>query len=670
MRGRRPRKRPATAGALRKQAEARLRASSADVSSMSEDQIHSLVYELQVHQVELELQNEELREAQMELASSRDRLADLYDFAPTGYLTLDSSGRIVEANLTAATLLGVRRGGLLAANFSDFVAPDSQDAAYLYLQEVFSSVRRRVCELELQHGDSASMTVRLESKQVENSGEPEPKCRVTLVDVSDLKHARDALSSLNRELEQRVQAQVSEIQVMANAIASLGEGVLITADQNDWPGSRIEFVNAALCRIVGYTPEEMIGHSPVMLLRDGRDAANLIQLDNALATDQSFRGELVYQTKGGEYRDIGLYITPLHESNGRFTRYVAVHRDITESKRARFVLAEREERLRAILDAARDVIITIDRNGIVQDCNASIEKVFGYSIREILGRNISMLIPPGHRERHDGYVRRYLRTRQAHIVGTSREMMALHRDGHTFPISLSVEEMEHLGLFTGIISDIGELRRLQREVLRAAGQVQWRIGQALHDGPQQSLAGLGLSARSLALDLERSGSPYREAAARLAEQLSQANRDIRSLAQGLVPVRLDAGGLMGALETLAQRTRHDYNLRVEFRCPQPIDIDDDFLVDQLYLIAQEALLNAVKHSGGDHVVISLERDERTLCLQVKDNGKGIDLPRPSEGGLGLHIMPYRAATIGANLSIANGKAGGLVVKCTLDYASD
>ncbi|MEE4146508.1 MAG: PAS domain S-box protein [Halieaceae bacterium] len=657
---------------LRRQAESMVRASPADISSMTEEETQHLVYELQVHQVELELQNEELREAQMELAAARDRFADLYDFAPMGYLTLDRAGRVVEANLTVATLLGIRRSELLGAVFSDFVAPDYQDTAYLHWQEVFSSARRQVCELELQRGDNCPLTVRLESMQAHNAAGSAPLCWVGLLDIGDLKGAREALHSLNEELEQRVQDQVGEIRVLANAIASLGEGVLITRDQRDWLGSRIEFVNAALCRMVGYTAQEMIGQSPAMLLCDDMDSTAIAELDSALATDKSFRGELLYQTKDGERRDMGLYITPLHEADRRYTRYVAVHRDITESKQAQFALFERKERLRSILNAARDVIVTIDRAGIVQDCNLAIEKVFGYSRDDILGRNISMLMPSGHREKHDGYLRRYLQTKQAHIIGTSREMQALHRDGHTFPVSLAVEEMADLGLYTGIISDIGELRRLQREVLRAAGQVQWQIGQALHDGPQQTLAGLSLTARSLALDLKRSDTPdaaaAAAAAARLAEELSQANRDIRSLAQGLVPVGLGRGGLMEALADLAQRTSQDHGLAVDFVCPRPIRIDDDFMADQLYLIAQEAILNAVNHARADHVFVRLERQGQgqAVSLRVQDNGVGFDRSGVGGTGLGLHIMPYRAATIGGSLAISDMPGGGTQVSCVFD----
>ena len=123
---------------------------------------------------------------------------------------------------------------------------------------------------------------------------------------------------------------------------------------------------------------------------------------------------------------------------------------------------------------------------------------------------------------------------------------------------------------------------------------------------------------------------------------------------------------MEALADLARRTSQDHELAVEFVCPQPIRIDDDYVADQLYLIAQEAILNAANHARADQVCVRLERQGNTVSLRVQDNGVGFDHSTVSGNGLGLHIMPYRASTIGGSLAISTLSEGGTEVSCVFD----
>ena len=668
MTGSKPHDKTQPGATVRQRAESMVRASPADVTAMTAEEIQRLVYELQVHQVELELQNEQLREAQFELSASRDRLADMYDLAPVGYLTLDAAGKVVEANLAAASMLGVDRESLLRARFSDFVTPTSQDAAYLYWQRVFSTADKQLTEVELQSHGGKTMTVRLESISFKDQPGGPSRCRVALVDTTDLMLLRESLVAANENLEERVDTQVQEIRLLANALANLSEGVLITSDHLGWSHSRIIFANQAMREFVAIDNGEIDDRTVQSLLGGLIDTALLDHITEQVAANGSFEGELQYTAADGQQGTIEMSVSPLRDARGEGTHFVMVQRNVTERKRYELSLRDRQERLQAIHDAVMDAIVTIDQNGIVKDCNAAVEQVFGYAPAEILGRNVNMLMSEPHRKEHNGYLHRYLETGEPHIIGTSRELRALHRNGLTFPVTISVSQVDHLGLYTGVIHDTSQVNKLQREVLLAAGEVQWRIGQALHDGPQQTLAGLSLLARGLALDLGRLGSPHAEQAAVLSERLKQANRTIRALAKGLVPVRIGSSGLVMALESLARQISQEYDLECDFQCPDGrIAIEDDYTVDQLYHIAQEAALNAARHASADRISICLDREGRTLSLKVVDNGSGIRQARSERPGLGLHIMPYRAATIGAGLSISDAAGGGTVVECTLVY---
>src|SRR5215510_4593967 len=120
--------------ALRQQAEQLMRASRSEIFAMPDEQVRTLLHELRVHQIELELQNEELRQAQVELAESHDRYSDLYEFAPIGYVTLDKKGRIVESNLAASAMLAVERKHLIGTDISRLVVRECSDVCYLHLQ--------------------------------------------------------------------------------------------------------------------------------------------------------------------------------------------------------------------------------------------------------------------------------------------------------------------------------------------------------------------------------------------------------------------------------------------------------------------------------------------------------------------------------------------------------
>jgi len=139
-----------------------------------------------------------------------------------------------------------------------------------------------------------------------------------------------------------------------------------------------------------------------------------------------------------------------------------------ELARTRDLLEDREARLSAILDTAVDGIITIDESGIIESVNTATERIFGYSGDELVGNNITMLMPSPYREKHDGYIARYLGTGEPRIIGIGREAEGQHKDGRRFPIDLAVSEVRVGGsrLFTGLVRDISARRRAEDEARR------------------------------------------------------------------------------------------------------------------------------------------------------------------------------------------------------------
>jgi PAS domain S-box-containing protein len=216
-------------------------------------------------------------------------------------------------------------------------------------------------------------------------------------------------------------------------------------------------------------------------------------------------------------------------------------------------------------------------------------------------------------------------------------------------------------------TEIAERTRLEREIIRISEREQRRIGQDLHDGLCQELAAIAFMTRALANRMGPAGAETVRVN-HLAELLNDSVSRCRDIARGLHPVELDADGLMVALNDLAMRTSPA--LPCFFRCDQPILIPEADVALNLYRIAQEAVNNALKYSGASAITICLDRDGPALRLSISDNGNGIPAPAPHpsrkpRAGMGLHIMRYRARTMGATLRIRNRRPHGFQVLCLL-----
>ncbi len=179
---------------LRKLAEAKAARSPDIPESLSPDETRDTLHELQVHQIELEMQNEELRRAQAEIEAGLARYFDLYDLAPVGYCTLSEQGLILETNLTAATLLGTARSTLIKQPFSRFIIKDDQNLYYLHRKKLFETGEKQQCELRLAKPDGAVFWAQLTATAAQ-AEDGVPACRVMLSDVTERKQAEEALAA-------------------------------------------------------------------------------------------------------------------------------------------------------------------------------------------------------------------------------------------------------------------------------------------------------------------------------------------------------------------------------------------------------------------------------------------------------------------------------------------
>jgi PAS domain S-box-containing protein len=314
-----------------------------------------------------------------------------------------------------------------------------------------------------------------------------------------------------------------------------------------------------------------------------------------------------------------------------------------------------ESRMRAMLEAALDAVVTMDHRGHVLGWNHAAETTFGYRADEAVGREMAdLIIPPSLRAAHRKGLARFLETEHAVVLDRRLELTGVHKNGAEFPVELTITRIGLPGppTFTGYLRDItdrkqaeAELRASRARLVEVADSERRRIQRNLHDGAQQRLTAVLLS-----LGLLRESPEKRYALLDTAiDELADGLKELRELASGLHPSVLSERGLVAALEALA------------LRAPVPVELEalpDRALPEQVeaaaYYVVAEALANAQKHAAARRVVVRATTDDHGLVVEVVDDGAGGADP---EGG-GLRGLADRVEALGGRLTLSSPSGGG------------
>jgi signal transduction histidine kinase len=212
-------------------------------------------------------------------------------------------------------------------------------------------------------------------------------------------------------------------------------------------------------------------------------------------------------------------------------------------------------------------------------------------------------------------------------------------------------------------SEIRRRKGLEGEILEISDREQQRLGQELHDGLCQHLTAVAFMARSVALRLNNHRVIDAADIEKIADLVNEAASDTRDLSRALHRSDVDAAGLVGALQDLVDREIWKVPCRLEVK--PSFHMEDNTAAAQLYRIAREAVINANKHAQAREIVVRLERSPRGMVLHITDDGVGFRNDSKLKGGLGIHIMNYRAQLIGGRLEIESPKRGGTCISCYL-----
>ena len=308
---------------LRRQAEQQLNERSQDSSSapLTDLEMQRLLHELQVHQIELELQNEELLQARTEAETALQQYAELYDFAPVGYLTLGRDGTIHRVNLNGARLLGVERSGLIQRRLGLFVAESFRPIFNDFLVRVFSNPKKETCELALEKEIAPPTWVQLEAISQDGL-----EGRAILLDISERKQAEDRL---------RYQAALLE-----------NVNDAIVASDADY---RLTFWNAAAEKLYGWQAEEVLGQEGIGILVTEWLGVAGEEMRQAIAELGRWRGEATQLRRDGSRLPVEISSLVLRDEREQITGYVSICRDITQRMRA-------EQELKAYSDQLEEMV--------------------------------------------------------------------------------------------------------------------------------------------------------------------------------------------------------------------------------------------------------------------------------------------------------------------------
>jgi len=357
------------ASELRRRAEELLRAKKIELKPMrTEKATQRLVHELEVHQIELEMQNAELAQTRIELEKGLEICTDLYDFAPVGYFTLDRDGIIRAVNFSGASLLKVERSRLIGRRFGQFIEAKCRPDFNAFIDKLFASHSKAACEVALLHKGNPPLIVQIEA-MADPSGQ---ECRLALIDITGRRQAEDAL----REIEDRMY-QLAESAV--DAIIMLNDSGTVT------------FCNAAAGRMFGYAAADMTGRDFHLLFiperQLGAEAKGFAKFTGpGKGPLIGRRTEVVALRKDGTEFSMELSVSA-HEVQGKW-HAIGIMRDVSERKQLETEIQDAREYAENIVETVREPMVVLDSDLKIITVNHSFYDTFKVTSEETIGNFI------------------------------------------------------------------------------------------------------------------------------------------------------------------------------------------------------------------------------------------------------------------------------------------
>ncbi len=482
------------------------------------------------------------------------------------------------------------------------------------------------------------------------------------------------VSRPSREMGLEAGTQAQRIEELERTLHYLQESVRVHADEYDFsPIGSVTLTGNGYIQAINITGVRMLFAKGRSSLIDKPFLPHVAKSDFKKFLDHMRRcrstgGRVVTELRlsaKGISTQVQLVSVPVLDAERLTTVYRTAMIDITERLIAQKALEENEKRYRDLVDLSPDAI-WVHSDGRLVLVNPAAMALFGAETQEdILGRNILDFMHPDYKTTMEENLQKF-QEGSSNLPRREERRMIFKKSVVDVEISATSLVFQGRDAVMVIARDISLRKRLEQEILNISEREQSRVGQDLHDGLCQKLAGIAFLAEALKHNLAAKKLPPHAASAdaeTIKNLVKETIDETHSMAKGLYPVSIEENGLMSALEELAADTARRFNISCKFKCSKPVALADNSAATHLYRIAQEAVSNAIKHGASDAIFIKLDEMQGKIILKIEDNGSG-RLKKMKRPGMGLKTMNYRAETIGGLLEIRQRPRNGIVVTCS------
>ncbi len=683
---------------LRSLAERRLRELPAKKLSVAElADAQRTLQELQIHQIELELQNEELKLTKAAVDAGLEKYTNLYDFAPVGYFTLSPDGTIQHVNLTGTSMVGVQRSRLLGQRFGTLLDPKFLPDFNAFLSRVFVGDDRQSGDFELLRHGQPLLIVNIEARRHCN----EMECHAVVMDITARKEAELASARLAAIVE------FSDDAVMGKNLNSI-----ITS----W--------NKGAEKIFGYKSEEIVGTSIMRLIpADRRNEENLI-LDTIKSGSSVQHFETQRLTKNGMLIHVSVTASPIKDSQGIIHGVSKTVRDISKRKQVEDILRRNEALFSALLSQAPIGVYVVDDQLRMVQVNPKALPVFK-NVKPLLGRSFAEVIRILWSKRvADAIEKRFRHTlntgepyqspefierrkdtrvkeayewqiqrvtlpsgdhrvvcffnditerkraeeiqRRVEVLAASNAKLKqeiIHRQAVEAALTKSEHHAQSLLKQSRLLQK--KIRGMSHQNLLALENQRKEISHELHDKISQVLIGINVR---LAVFTRTSGVDS-QAMAPVRDLVEKSVRIVHDYARELRPAMLDQLGLIPTLSTYINEIPKRKGRQILFTATPDVEALDNDKRTVLYRVAQEALVNVTKHAQARNVGVTLRHARGGVCLEITDDGKAFDVdllssPQWSQR-LGLTGMRERVEMVNGVFSIVSTPGKGTTIRAVI-----